>query len=185
MVEKNADTALNKPCFIAGSFDNRSAMDRKFNLGLALTQDEEGFMETYILAVFLVFSLTFFAFLLGTGMGMQKNAQARYSWFTEALDFATRAANRTGSTLGEVRLNEDTARTYFTAAMNEMRSYNLQEFRTVAPGTAVPGGIASGPGYLARVKVPVFEAKVPLVGRQRVEIPMSYFSVVQSQSQQN
>ncbi|MBC7106259.1 MAG: hypothetical protein H5T97_09985, partial [Firmicutes bacterium] len=58
--------------------------------------------------------------------------------------------------------------------------YELLEFRTVRPGDPVPGGTAGAPGYLAVVRVPLTEVRVPLLGPQRVEIPMRLFAVVQS-----
>lgn len=141
---------------------------------------ERGFIEVQILATYAVFVLTLFAFLLGLAFGVWKQASAKYMWFAEALDFAAQAANMTGD-IKEVALNQDKARLYFTAAMDEtVKDYTLTEFRTVFPGDRVPNGIARAPGYVASITVPVFEGRVPLVGVRQVRIPMKYYAVVKS-----
>lgn len=143
-------------------------------------REEQGFAETFLLAAYLVFALTMMSFLIGLGLGMWKQAQTRYGWFTEAIQFAAQAANMTGDTQ-EVRLNSGLARQYLVAAMDAMvGNYRLDEFRPVAPGEPVPGGRAEAPGYLARVTLPVFAGQVPWVGQQYVQVPMRYFAVVRS-----
>lgn len=141
---------------------------------------EKGFIEVQILATYAVFVLTLFAFLLGLAFGVWKQASAKYMWFAEDLDFAAQAANMTGN-IREVALNQNKAKLYFTAAMNEtVKDYTLIEFRTVFPGDPVPNGTARAPGYVAGVTVPVFNGRVPLIGVQQVRIPMRYYAVVKS-----
>lgn len=141
---------------------------------------EDGFIEIQILTTYFVFALTLLAFLLGLAFGVWKQAYAKYTWFSECLDFAAQAANTTGD-IKEVRLNQNKARQYFIAAMKQtVKDYTLTEFRAVAPGERVPNGVARAPGYVAGVTVPVFEGKVPLIGYQKVSIPMKYYAVVKS-----
>jgi hypothetical protein len=148
---------------------------------MALALSEGGFVEVQILLTYMVFALTMMAFLLGIAFGVWKQASAKYMWFAEAMNFAAQAANITGD-VREVRLNRDKAERYFEAAMQEMvGQYALNSFFSVEPGDPVPGGAtAQAPGYVAVVTVPVFEANIPLIGQQRVEIPMRYYAAVKS-----
>lgn len=117
---------------------------------------------------------------MGVGLSLWREAQAKQQWTYEALAFAGFAANVTGD-VDEVVLNQDYARRYFEQAMAEaVPGYRLLEFRAVGPGEAVPGGTAQAPGYLAAVRVPLTQVKVPLLGTQRVEVPMRVFAVVRS-----
>lgn len=148
---------------------------------LDVAVNERGFVEVQILMMYLVFALTMLAFLLGLFYGTWKQASAKYMWFAESLDFAAQAANKTGN-VWEVRLNQEKAKRYFEAAMEQtVGSYVLNSFYTVDRGDPVPGGgTAQSPGYVAAITVPVFEGNVPLIGVQRVEIPMRYYAVVKS-----
>ena len=142
--------------------------------------NEKGFIEVQILMTYLVFALTMLAFLLGLFYGTWKQASAKYMWFAESMDFAAQAANKTGDAK-EVRLNQEKAKQYFEAAMKQtIGSYALNSFYTVDRGDPAPGGTAQSPGYVAAVTVPVYEGNVPLIGAQRVEIPMRYYAVVKS-----
>ena len=133
-----------------------------------------------MLLAYFAFFLTLLAFAMGLGLSLWREAQAKQQWTYEALAFAGFAANVTGG-VDEVVLNQDQARRYFEAEMAEaIPGYRLLEFRAVRPGEAVPGGVAEAPGYLAVVRVPLTEAKVPLLGPQRVEVPMRVFAVVRS-----
>jgi len=163
----------------AGPGGTRPGMGNRKRPGMVI-KNEDGFIETYVLTVYLIVILTIFAFILGLGVGMWKEASAKYMWFAEAMDFAAQAANKTGD-LEEVVLNRDLARSYFVNTMDEMvGEYRLDSFYAVGPGCPVPNGTARNPGYVATITVPVFEAKVPLIGTQQVKIPMRYFAVVKS-----
>lgn len=143
-------------------------------------RNENGFIEIQLLATYMVFLLTIFCFIIGLGVGVWKQAEAKYLWFAEAMDFAAQAANMTGN-IEEVMLNEGLAKQYFKLAMDEMLDdYTLKSFSAVDTDYPVPGGTAQSPGYVATITVPVFEGYVPLVGRQQVRIPMRYFAVVES-----
>lgn len=149
------------------------------HMALAL-RNEKGFIEIQILLTYMVFILTIFTFILGLAFGVWKEASAKYMYFAESMDFASRAANITGE-LDEVMLNQNRARQYFSNAMQLTGGdYALKSFYTVAPGQAVPRGTARAPGYVAEIIVPVFNAQVPLIGRQWVNIPMRYYAVVES-----
>lgn len=142
-------------------------------------RSDRGLAE-FILVVYFAFFLTLMAFLMGVGFSLWREAQAKYQWAYEALAFAGAAANVTGD-VEEVVLNQDYARRFFEAAMSGMvPNFELLDFRAVRPGDAVPGGTAEAPGYLAAVRIPLTAVSVPLLGPQRVEIPMRIFAVVKS-----
>lgn len=134
-----------------------------------------------MLATYMVIFVTILAFTLGLCFGVWKQAWAKYGWVAEAANFAAQAANKTGD-IKEVKLNEGKAKKYFESAMRQtVKDYRLDGFRAVGPGEPVPGGgYARAPGYVVSVTVPVFEANIPMLGYQKVSIPMRYYAVVKS-----
>ncbi|MGB9886825.1 MAG: hypothetical protein ACPLRW_07505 [Moorellales bacterium] len=142
-------------------------------------RSERGLAE-FVLLLYFVFFLTMMAFLLGVCLSLWRDAQAKHQWIYESLAFAAFAANQTGG-VEEVELNQGFARRVFEAVLADaVPGAQVLEFRAVRPGDAVPGGTAAEPGYLAVVRVPLAEVRVPLLGPQRVEVPMRLFAVVQS-----
>lgn len=126
---------------------------------------------------YMVAFLTMLCFALGICFGVWKQAQAKFTWTVEALQFAAQAANVTGD-IKEVRLNEGKARRYFETIMKQtVRDYTLKEFAAVDTGDPVPGGKALAPGYRVVVDVPVAVIDTPLIS-QKVVIPMRCYSAV-------
>lgn len=158
----------------------RAFMGVKKNWRLAIG-DERGFLAMQFLVFYMIFLLTILGFIFSLGIGMWKNAAANYMWFSEALEFATQAANETGDIV-EVKSNRIDAAKYFNQAMREFEvDYNLISFDAVNKGDRVHrDGTAMAPGYMATIEVPVFKGRVPLIGEQEVIIPMRYFAVAKS-----
>lgn len=136
------------------------------------------------LLIFVIFMLTMMGGLFIFSIGTMKNATANYTWFMEAVEYATHAANEDG-VLGnykEVKSNEKEAKKFFAHALTEFEMADrvkINSFKTVNKGATVHKGIkAMGPGYFAEIEVKVLDAHVPLVGQQELWIPMSYYAVV-------
>ncbi len=151
----------------------------RFSMAL---RNEKGFMDMYILMFFLVIFLTGLAMMVGTSLGVLKEAQTKYMWFSESVDYAARAVNTTGGINGIV-LNDRLAQEYFEEAMEDsVEDYRLRSFRSVLPGDTISDGVAQYPGYITEIIVPIIDADVPMVGKKTLEIPMKYFAVVKSTS---
>lgn len=56
--------------------------------------DTRGFLETYILTVYLVIFITMLAFIMGLGFGTLKQAHAKHGYFAEAMTFCASAAGQ-------------------------------------------------------------------------------------------
>lgn len=139
-----------------------------------------------ILLIFVIFMLTIMGGLFVFSIGTMKNANANYTWFMEAVEYATHAANETGA-IGEykeIKSNEREARKYFEHALKEFdmkEKVKVNSFKTVNKGAKVHKGItANAPGYFAEIEVKVLDANVPLIGQQEIWIPMAYYAVVDS-----
>jgi len=145
-----------------------------------LMHDEKGLM-TFILCIYLVVFTTMLAFIMGIVFGTMKQAQAKYGFFSESMNFAAEAAGQMDPS-GE--LNGELAEQYFYAAMKEMglKDYKLEDFEEVHKGEILPGGgsVAQAPGYIAVVDMPVSVVNVPLLGEKDVHIPMRYFAVAKT-----
>lgn len=151
-----------------------------YRLRLALV-GERGSIATYWLVLGFAFFLVMLTGVVGFGLGLSKQAQAKYQWFVEALDFAARAPGVAAGEGGQVVLDTNLAAQYFAAAMQELvGNYTLVDFRAVEPGDPVPHGTAQAPGFVARVRVPVFAGTVPFVGPRYVEVPMAAYAVAQA-----
>jgi len=131
---------------------------------IKLKNDEKGFISTFILVVFLVFFLSVSAFILGLGFGVMKQAQAKYGWFCEAVNFSVEAANM-ASDPGSPEVSRNAAEAYFCSAMERfgLDDYELVKFAAVEPGDPIPHGTAEAPGFLAEIKMPVSVVSLRLV----------------------
>lgn len=187
----------------------RSGMDSRHDKKLAahaltwLLQNNGGFMDVYLLTMFIILNLIIFAVLGATAFAARKNAVATYMWLGEAMDCAVQAANMEG-TFDNSPIHTDLVRQYFDAVFSDMTGTSasgdsftplsgspypgpirLTEFTPVNVGDPVPGGSARQPGYLVSVVVPVLDIKLPLIGHQYLEVPMRYFSVLKTTSLSN
>ena len=136
---------------------------------------------------------------MGTAFSAKKNASMTYQWVGEAITFAAQAANQDGN-LSLAASREKDALQWFGYSFSQITdtTYNghsfiprgqsiypgpiqLVSFSYIPPGYPVPDGIASQPGYLAVLDVPVIGGELPFVGSQYVTVPMRYFGVIKSQ----
>lgn len=161
-----------------------------------LINDERGssFLAIFFMLLFMIGCVVMFAMLWSTAMGMRNRAVESYQWFTEASDFAMRAANMAGI-VSDPENNEPQVRQYFDGSFTSITQtaargdeydpqpgspfkapITLTKFNPVNEGDPVPGGTASGPGYVIRITVPVWVGTFPYVGQQTVDVPMSYYA---------
>ncbi|NLO89486.1 MAG: hypothetical protein GX088_04060 [Clostridia bacterium] len=144
-----------------------------------LIKDERGFIADIILVGYLVAFISMLAFILGLGYGTVKQANAKYGFFREAVDFSSEAVMLMSQ--GQYKRNESLGKTFFTAAMDELDfgEYKLVSFRAIEEGDSVFGETAPADGFAAEIRAPIAVLKVPLVGEYTVTIPMQYYSIGQ------
>lgn len=146
-------------------------------------KNEDGYLLSHLLTIYLICLLFFLGVSIALGVSVMQMLDARYGWFSEAVEFATQAANTNGN-LQEVIENENIAKQYFATAMSKMMpggGYSIDGFQAIEPGMSVPHGIAKAPGYLARITVYIPVFRVPLIGEQHISVPMSYYALAKSQ----
>jgi hypothetical protein len=162
---------------------------------MQLVNDERGFLDIYLMGIFLIGSIIMFSVLLATAAVCRQNAIASYSCFTEAADFAIHTAMMNDIYAAN---DEDSSQveTYFTDSFDNVAqtTYSDNAFtpqsgspfpgniqmNTLAPysqGSALPNGTtASEDGFWISLSVPVLVGNVPLVGQTSVPVTMNYFA---------
>lgn len=169
------------------------------NQGMVLSylNNQKGFISIKLLMGAAISGIILTTLLIGVGMGIKMKAHATYDWYSEAMEFAARAANMDGDK-SMVSLREEVAKQNFinvfakitncSISGNSFQPVNgnyagpikLKTFTSVSPGDSIPGGTANQPGYLAEIEVPIFGGGLPVVGNQYISVPMKYFAVVKS-----
>lgn len=163
-----------------------------------MLKNQRGFIVMPVLLIFLIIVFSAFTVLAAATFGAKKNAEMTYSWFGEAMDFATGAVAYGRSTADFQALMPEARQWFVYAFSQELEattdgySFNsrlkiypgpirLTRFSYAPPGTVAPGGVKTAkPGYEAVIEVPVLGANLPFIGTQYVTVPMRQVGVVKA-----